>query len=122
MRDRPTGTELADLVQRIEDGDGAVEVPDDARYRELMMASARAIAERQRDTGDVPERRERDSLIQILDKDDTLEDLNWALAEGIREGLFDPEIPISGSVRGHLWQTALDRVRESNPKVLEVKD
>ena len=122
MRDRPTGTELADLVQRIEDGDGSVEVPHNVRYRELMMASARAIAERQRDTGDVPERRERDSLIQILDKDDTLEDLNWALAEGIREGLFDPEIPISGSVRDHLWQTALDRVRESNPKVLEVKD
>jgi hypothetical protein len=122
MRDRPTGTELADLVQRIEDGDGSVEVPYNVRYRELMMASARAIAERQRDTGDVPERRERDSLIQILDKDDTLEDLNWALAEGIREGLFDPEIPISGSVRDHLWQTALDRVRESNPKVLEVKD
>jgi hypothetical protein len=122
MRDRPTGTELADLVQRIEDGDGSVEVPYNIRYRELMMASARAIAERQRDTGDVPERRERDSLIQILDKDDTLEDLNWALAEGIREGLFDPEIPISGSVRDHLWQTALDRVRESNPKVLEVKD
>ena len=122
MRDRPTGTELADLVQRIEDGDGSVEVPYNVRYRELMMASARAIAERQRDTGDVPERRERVSLIQILDKDDTLEDLNWALAEGIREGLFDPEIPISGSVRDHLWQTALDRVRESNPKVLEVKD
>jgi hypothetical protein len=122
MRDRPTGTELADLVQRIEDGDGSVEVPYNVRYRELMMASARAIAERQCDTGDVPERRERDSLIQILDKDDTLEDLNWALAEGIREGLFDPEIPISGSVRDHLWQTALDRVRESNPKVLEVKD
>ena len=122
MRDRPTGTELAALVQRIEDGDGSVEVPYNVRYRELMMASARAIAERQRDTGDVPERRERDSLIQILDKDDTLEDLNWALAEGIREGLFDPEIPISGSVRDHLWQTALDRVRESNPKVLEVKD
>ena len=121
MRDRPTGTELAALVQRIEDGDGSVEVPYNVRYRELMMASARAIAERQRDTGDVPERRERDSLIQILDKDDTLEDLNWALAEGIREGLFDPEIPISGSVRDHLWQTALDRVRESNPKVLEVK-
>jgi hypothetical protein len=122
MRDRPTGTELADLVQRIEDGDGSVEVPYNVRYRELMMASARAIAERQRDTGDVPERRERDSLIQILDKDDTLEDLNWALAEGIREGLFDPEIPNSGSVRDHLWQTALDRVRESTPKVLEVKD
>jgi len=122
MRDRPTGTELADLVQRIEDGDGSVEVPYNVRYRELMMASARAIAERQRDTGDVPERRERDSLIKILDKDDTLEDLNWALAEGIREGLFDPEIPNSGSVRDHLWQTALDRVRESTPKVLEVKD
>jgi len=122
MRDRPTGTELADLVQRIEDGDGSVEVSYNVRYRELMMASARAIAERQRDTGDVPERRERDSLIQILDKDGTLEDLNWALAEGIREGLFDSEIPISGSVRDHLWQTALDRVRESNPKVLEVKD
>ena len=122
MRDRPTGTELADLVQRIEDGDGAVEVPDDARYRELMMASARAISERQQKTGNAPERREHDSLIQILDKDATLAALNRALAEAVRDGRFDPGTPHSGSVRDHLWQTALDRVRESNPKVLEVKD
>ncbi len=119
MRDRPNGPELADLVRRVEDGDATVEVPDDARYRDLMLASARAIAERQREFGDVPERRERDRLAPILDRDAALADLNRDLAEAIREGNFDPGTPDSDSVRDHLWRTALDRVRESNPKALK---
>ncbi|MBC8337987.1 MAG: hypothetical protein H8E39_04790 [Alphaproteobacteria bacterium] len=116
MRDRPDGPELMDLVRRIEGGDTGVEVPGDARYRDLMLASARAIAERQRDLGDAPEQAERDRLREILDGDGTLADLNRDLAKAIRDGGFDAN---NEAVRRHLWQTALDRVRESNPKALK---
>lgn len=122
MRDRPTGSELAVLVQRIENGDAAVEVPIDARYRDLMLASARAIAERQRESGDAPEHLEGDRLSSILGRDGTLADLNRDLAKAIREGHFDPGSPDSGNVRDHLWRTALDRVRESNPKALKDRE
>ncbi len=62
MRDRPTGEELLALVERIEGGDGSLVLPADGRYRELMIAGARAIAERQRDIGDGPEIREHEDL------------------------------------------------------------
>ncbi len=55
MRDRPTGEELLALVERIEGGDDSIVLPTDERYKELMIAGARAIAERQRDIGDGPE-------------------------------------------------------------------
>ena len=119
MRDRPTGVELADLVRRVRDNDTGVEVPDDERYRELMLASALAIAERQQTTGDAPERDEGRSLARILGNEGGLADLNRALAAAIREGDYDPGAPGHGAVRDHLWQTALELVRESNPKALE---
>ena len=119
MRDRPDGSELLVLIQRIEDGDAAVEVPIDARYRDLMRASARAIAERQHEFGDGPERQESDRLSSILGRAGAPEDLIRDLAWAIREGKFDPGNPGRDSVRDHLWQTALDRVRESNPKALK---
>jgi hypothetical protein len=118
MRDHPNGAELAELVRRIKTGDSGVEVPDDKRYRELMLANASAIAERQKKTGDAPERDELQSLSKILGKEGTLTDLNRELVAAIRRGAYDPDAPGDDAVRGHLWQTAWERVRESNPKAL----
>ena len=118
MRDRPTGEELLALVERIEGGDGSIILPDDERYKELMIARARAISERQRDIGDGPEKRELRELTQILGAEVPLADLNKTLAAAIRAGDHDPGTADSSSVGRHLWQTALERVRESSPKVL----
>ena len=118
MRDRPTGEELLALVERIEGGDGSIILPDDERYKELMIAGACAIAERQRDIGDGPEKRELRELTQILGAEVPLADLNKTLAAAIRAGDHDPGTADSSSVGRHLWQTALERVRESSPKVL----
>ncbi len=123
MRDHPAGPELADLVRRVRENDPTIEVPDNARYRELMLASALAIAERQQQTGDVPERDEHQALSRIVGGDGTrdgaLADLNRDLASAIRDGAYDPGAPGHDAVREHLWHTARERVRESNPKALE---
>lgn len=118
MRDRPTGEELLALIERIEDGDGSIALPADGRYQELMIAGARAIAERQRDLGDGPEIREQEDLGGILGAEGSLADLNKDLAAAIRAGDHGPETADSAAVGRHLWQTALERVRESNPKAL----
>jgi len=119
MRDRPTGEELLALVERIEGGDGSIILPDDERYKELMIAGARVIAERQRDIGDGPEKRELQELTRILGAEVSLADLNKTLAAAIRAGDHGPETADSAAVGRHLWQTALERVRESSPKVLD---
>jgi len=122
MRDRPNGFDLSELAERVQAGDAAIDVPDDQRYRDLMLASARAIAGRQEETGDAPERDELRSLTQILEKEAALADLNLALTAAIRGGAYDPAAPGHDAVRNHLWQTALNRVRESNPKALPKDD
>ncbi|MCH7551013.1 MAG: hypothetical protein IIA35_04845, partial [Proteobacteria bacterium] len=91
MRDRPTGEELLALIERIEDGDGSIALPADGRYQELMIAGARAIAERQRDLGDGPEIREQEDLGGILGAEESLADLNKDLAAAIRAGDHGPE-------------------------------
>ena len=118
MRDRPQGQELKDLARRARSGDPALLLPDDARYRDAMVKRAETIATRQGETGDGPERRERDALARLLGEDGDLAALNRALADAVRVGCFDPGAPAAAACYGHLWETALERVRESNPKVL----
>ncbi len=122
MRDHPTGEELLELIRRIEDGDASILLPDDERYRDLMMASAHTIAERQRETGDGPEEKERQSLSGLLAEEGSLAELNQMLAEKIRLGDFDTGAPGRDAAARHLWETALERVRESNPKAFGALD
>ena len=119
MRDHPTGPELLALVKRIEDGDEMIVVPDDGRYRNLMMTAAKAIAQRQDEMGSEPEQRERQRLATLLGDEATLGELNRRLAEKIRQGDFDAGALKRDDGERHLWETAIDRVRESNPKVLD---
>lgn len=118
MRDRPQGQELEDLAQRARQGDPALSLPDDARYLDAMVKRAETIASRQGETGDGPERRERDALARLLGQDDDLTALNRALAAAIRAGRFDSGAPAAAACYQHLLETALERVRESNPKAL----
>lgn len=118
MRDRPTGEDLLKIIARIEDGDPSITLPEDGRYKELMIANALGIAARQAETGDGPERRELEDLARILGKLGSLPDLTRDLAMAIRRGAYDPGTPDHDAVRGHLWNQALERVRESNPRLL----
>ena len=60
----------------------------------------------------------REDLARILGTKRPLADLNRALAAAIRRGEYDPGTPDFDALGDHLWQTALERVRESNPKAL----
>ena len=123
MRDHPDGPDLLALIQRIEDGDSSVSLPDDERYLKLMLAHAKAIAERQEERGGASEARELKDLGELLEREgddgESLADLNRRLAAAVRDGDFDPGTPGHGAAREHLWQTALERARESNPNALE---
>ncbi len=118
MRDRPMGEDLLGIIARIKDGDPSVRLPEDGRYKELMIANAEAIAARQKEAGDGPERREQEDLARILGNKGPLSDLNRALAAAIRRGEYDPGTADFDALGKHLWRTALERVRESNPKAL----
>ena len=122
MRDRPAGPELLELAERAARGDPSLAVPGDSRYRDLMIARARAIAERQGEAGDGPERREAADLAAILGREGTLSELNRALSAAIREGIYDPGTPDANAVGDLLWRTVTARVAESNPKALAGKE
>jgi hypothetical protein len=123
MRDHPDGPDLLALLSRIEDCDPSISLPDDERYLKLMLAHAKAIAGRQEERGCASEARELQDLGSLLGSDggdgESLADLNGRLAAAIRGGDFDPGTPGHDAAREHLWQTALERARESNPKALE---
>ncbi len=118
MRDHPDGPDLLALLSRIEDGDASVSLPDDERYLQLMLAHAKAIAGRQEEIGGASEARELKALRGLFG-DGGLEGLNRKFTEAIRGGEFDPGTTGHNAAREHLWQTALERARESNPKALE---
>ncbi|NQU61578.1 MAG: hypothetical protein HQ512_10655 [Rhodospirillales bacterium] len=118
MRDKPSGQELLDLARRAKAGDGTIAVPGDQRYKDLMIARAEAIAVRQIETGDAPERAEKESLSEILGHDGSLPDLNAQLAAAIREGRYDPGTPGHDAALKHVRDTARERLKESNSKAL----
>ncbi|MEE9317554.1 MAG: DUF6285 domain-containing protein [Rhodospirillales bacterium] len=118
MRDRPTGPELLELAGRVRNGDSAVTVPADGRYKELMLANAETIAARQAEAGVGPEREEMEELSRLLGREGGLDDLNRDLARAIREGRYDPGQPGADAVFRLVWRTALARTRVSNPKAV----
>ncbi len=118
MRDRPTGPELLELAGRIRNGDPAVTVPADGRYKELMLANAENIAARQAKAGDGPEREEMEELSRLLGREGGLEGLNRDLSRAIREGRYDPGQPGADAVFRLVWRTVLARTRVSNPKAV----
>jgi hypothetical protein len=101
-------------------------LPEDSRYAGLMVANAMAIAAREAEAGDGPARAELAGLAALLGEPEgtgplaeELRRLNRELVRRIRAGDVRPGSSAHGALRRHLWQSALARVRVSNPKYLE---
>jgi hypothetical protein len=132
MRPRPDAGELLAIARQTLLDVLLPRLPDDARYTALMVASAMAIAGRERAAADS----DRDLLRELaalydapLPAEDSdaavaqaLEDLGARLARDIRAGAFDTAGPRREAVRGFLRALATAQLALSNPKYLASAD
>lgn len=114
MREHPDGAELLAIAREVLKRELLPLLPKDKQYDALMIANAMSIAERQLGAGEAPQQAERQALSQLLDQQGELPELNRALAAAIRAGRLDNH----AEARRLLWESTLQRVRESAPKAL----
>jgi len=127
MRDRPLGAELLDIAQKVLREELMPLLPRDKIYTVLMTANAMTIAARQLQIGEEPQQRELHQLWAVLENfevDETLplrEQLTLLikeLARRIRTGGYDDQ---NEDVKKFLWETTVQRVRESSPRYLKAE-
>ncbi len=130
MRPKPSAAELLEIARKTLRGDLLSVLPESRRYEALMAANAVAIAARVLERGEAPEREELANLARLMDEKDPatpsdpaamrerLGVLYGRLIDELRAGTVVPGGSRHRAVFAHLRQTALERVRESNPKAL----
>lgn len=114
MRERPDGAELLAIAREVLRKELLPLLPKDKAYDALMIANAMGIAERQLQQGDGPQQAERETLSRLLGMEATLAELNREFAVRLRRGDFDDK----AEARRLLWESTVQRVRESAPKAL----
>jgi len=127
MRNRPNAADLLAIARETFLSELMPHVPDGDRYTALMVANAMANAERESAAGDTPLRAELERLRVIYPRapasDDPvavqLDRFNRQLAVDLRKGAHEADRARREQVRTHLVLTAIERVRESNPKYLQ---
>ena len=125
MRDRPNAADLLAIAREVLQQKLLPRVPPALRFDALMIANAMANAEREVVAGAAPLQAEWDRLAAhygaSLGADGlraAVERLNRRLGAEIRAGLLDG----NRAIARHLLATAVDAVRESNPKYLKTRD
>jgi hypothetical protein len=127
MRNRPNGADLLAIARQTFLSEVMPRLPEEERYTALMVANAMANAEREAAAGDVPLRAELDRLRAIYPSAPASDDpvtvqlnrFNRQLAVDLRKGTHEADRARREQVRTHLVLTAMERVRESNPKYLQ---
>ena len=84
-----------------------------------VATNALGIVERTMAEGDAMDQRELDRLRELLGVDGDLIALNRELAERIKAGAFDDR---RETLLAHLRQTAIDKLRLSNPRYMVPRD
>jgi hypothetical protein len=130
MRPKPSAAELLEIARKTLRGEVLAALPEALRYQALMAANAIAIAGRVLERGEAPEREELAGLARLMDEKNSAIPLDPAtvrerlgvlynrLADELRAGKIVPGGSRHRAVFKHLWQTTLERVRESNPRAL----
>ncbi|MCY1046164.1 DUF6285 domain-containing protein [Corallococcus sp. bb12-1] len=114
MREPPEGAALLAIAREVLRKELLPLLPGDKVYAALMVANAMGIAERQLQQGEGPQREEQQALAALLKTEGALESLNREFATRIRRGEFDED----DEARRLLWESTVQRVRESAPKAL----
>ncbi|RKH49649.1 DUF6285 domain-containing protein [Corallococcus llansteffanensis] len=114
MRECPDGIALLVIAREVLRKELLPLLPGDKAYAALMVANAMGIAERQLRNGEGPQREEQQALADLLGTEGTLAELNREFAARIRRGDFDND----AEARRVLWESTVQRVRESAPKAL----
>lgn len=129
MRDFPTGNQLLETARTLLRESLLPALPAEKRHEALMVANAMAIAMRQLEYGDEPDRQELKALTGLVlegvapevaaDRGARaqLKALNRWLCRSIRGGDADTGA-FRDAVRAHLLEVARRRVQESNPKYM----
>ena len=124
MRDRPSAADLLAIAREVLQEKLLPRVPPALRFDALMIANAMANAEREAAAGDAPLRAEWERLATHYGESlgpaalpGALAQLNRRLGADIRAGRLDGNKEIAQ----HLLATAVDAVRESNPKYLKTR-
>ena len=129
MRDRPDGIALLGLARRALLEELLQELPEEHRVTARMVANAMAIAARELAAGDAPTAAYAEALATLYDEgreltsrggtaesvEEVIQRLAWWLAAEIRGGRRDGD----GAVHDLLRARVIDRVRETNPKLLD---
>jgi hypothetical protein len=131
MRDYPDGADLLVTARDVLRNQLLGVLPPEMRTAALMVANAMAIAARQLETCDDPQRVELASLRALFetpcaDVPDAgvlrreLETLNRRLVLALRSGDADPATPLGKRALAHLRSVQRARVMQSNPRYLDL--
>ena len=127
MRNRPNAADLLAIARKTFLSSLVPHLPDEDRYTALMVANAMANAEREIAAGDGPLDAELARLRAIYPSVPAsadpvavqLDRFNRQLAVDLRQGSPMKDRARREKVHMHLVLTAIERVREANPKYLK---
>lgn len=114
MREQPDGAALLAIARELLRTELMPLLPKERAYEALMIANAMSIAERQLQSGEAAQQAENRALQTLLQKQDSLAALTRELAHGVRAGRHDDD----AAAQALIWQSVVQRVRESAPKAL----
>lgn len=125
MKSRPCAPDLLAIARDTFAAEILPKLPESARYTALMIANALAIARREIEVGEAPLRAELDRLRELypdVPRDvpasalrETVARYSRRLAHDIRAGRYDA---CPAPLRGHLRATTIEKLRVSNPRLL----
>lgn len=129
MRDRPGGAELLWQAREVMLRELLQHLPEEKKYDGLMIGAAMATAARELEAGDSPLRRAHAELSEVYGDsamqpseaaqlEEELLQLFSRLAQDIRAGRMDAD----GRIHALLRELTIDKLRESNPKLLAARD
>ena len=124
MRELPEGNDLLSIARKVLLNDLMPLLPVERRYDMLMVANAMGIAMRQMSMGNEIAKQNRQVLEGLISNEGVTDDHDytmayWALCTKIREGDFDPGTADRTALLDFLHDLAIQRLRESAPKLLE---